>query len=311
MQYIPLHGHSTFSFLEAIGTVKKIATRTKKMELPAIAITDYNGMYGAVAFYNLGKELGFKPIVGVELGFVLDINNHYTLANIGTICLLAADNDGYHNLMKLASFANTTGIETRPKIDMQTLQSHGKWVIAIMGYEQSRLGKMIVNGEQESKTTEIIGQIQKALGKDNVYLEITAQDHKAYTSLEKINPTILALAEKMGISCVVNNNYFYVLKKDRKAREAALAIKDGMKLYDPMRRKPAGKHHIMDADDISQICLANGFTQKQVDERLANNIAVAERIDTQIVLGKTYFPNYDAPDDIIQLYEKHKDTLVE
>jgi DNA polymerase III alpha subunit len=90
-----------------------------------------------------------------------------------------------------------------------------------------------------------------------VYLEITAQEHTSYPALAKINPTIIRLAESLDIKCIVNNNYFHVLKKDRKAREAALAIKDNMKLYDPMRRKPAGKHHIMTADEIADICKTN------------------------------------------------------
>ena len=311
MQYIPLHWHSTFSFLEAIGTVKKIANRTHKLELPALAITDFPGMYGAVQFYNLAKDLDFKPIIGVELGFVLDANNDYKVDAIGNICLLAVDKIGYHNLMKLTSFANTKGITTKPKIDITVLKQYSEWIIVHMWGEQSWLGKMIYNGEQISRIQEIVQQIQTIVGKENVYFEVTAQDHKAYPALVKINNTILQLAEAMGVSCIVNNNYFYILKKDRKAREAALAIKDGMKLYDPTRRKPAGKHHIMTADEIIEICLGNGYGQEQVDTRLATNIAIAERIETKIDLGQTYFPNYDVPADTTELYEKHKDFLVE
>lgn len=310
-QYIPLHWHSTFSFLEAIWTVKKIAEKAKKMELPAIAITDYNGMYGAVQFYNLAKDLGFKPIVWVEVWFVLDADSDYSIQSIGTICLLARDLTGYHNLMKLVSFANTKGITTKPKIDILELQKHWDGLIAFMGGEFSRIGKMITAGESESKITEIIWQIQQAVGVENVYLEVTAQEHKAYQALEKINPTIVALAGSLEIKCIVNNNYFHVLKKDRKAREAALAIKDNMKLYDPTRRKPAGKHHIMTADEIMTICKANGYTEEQITHRLENNLAVADSIQTEIVLGKTYFPNYDPPEETVQTYEKYKDVLVE
>jgi len=81
-------------------------------------------MYGAVQFYNLAKELEFKPIIGVELGFVLDANNDYKAESIGNICLLAADKTGYHNLMKLTSFANTKGITSKPKIDITVLQQY-------------------------------------------------------------------------------------------------------------------------------------------------------------------------------------------
>ena len=311
MQYIPLHGHSTFSFLEAIGTVKKISEKAKRLELPYIAITDYNGMYGAVQFYNLAKDLWFKPIIGVELGFVLDANNDYRADQIGTICLLAKNEAGYHNLMKLVSFANTLWIAGKPKIDLNVLKQYGNDIIAFMGGDYSWIGKMISAGEQESKMTEIITQIQNIVWKENVYLEITAQDHKAYESLVKINTTILEIATKMQISCIVNNNYFHINKKDRKAREAALSIKDGTKLYDPMRRKPAGKHYIMQAEEITEICVANGFTEKQVNTWLANNAAIAESIQTKIDLWQTYFPNYDPPQEIKDVYEKYKDTLVE
>lgn len=311
MVYIPLHGHSTFSFLEAIGTVKKIAQKVKKMELPAIAITDYNGMYGAVQFYNLSKELVFKPIIWVELWFVMDVSTSYTAEHIWTICLLAKNKIGYHNLMKLVSFANTTGITPVPKIDMAVLKVYADGIIAFMWWELSRIGKMIHNGESLGKIEEIIVQLQDILGKDSVFLEITAQDHKAYPALVKINPMIISLAQKMSLSCIVNNNYFYINKKDKKAWEAALAIKDNMKLYDPTRRMPPGKHHIMKEEEIVSICLANGFTDEQVQQRLATNSAIADSIDTQIDLGSTYFPYYDPPQDIKDLYAQHEGSLVE
>lgn len=311
VQYIPLHGHSTFSFLEAIGTVKKISEKAKKLELPAIAITDYNGMYGAVQFYNLAKDLWFKPIIGVELWFVLDANNDYRPEHIWTICLLAKNLAWYHNLMKLVSFANTLWIAGKPKIDLAILREYGNDIIAFMWGDYSRLGKMISAGEPDSKVTEIISQIQSIVGKENVYLEITAQDYKVYQTLAKIDATILRIAQNMQISCIVNNNYFHVNKKDRKAREAALSIKDGTKLFDPMRRKPAGKHYIMQADEISEICKANGYTQEQIDIRLTTNETIASSIETKIELWHTYFPNYDPPQEIKDVYEKYKDILVE
>lgn len=153
-----------------------------------------------------------------------------------------------------------------------------------MGGDYSWIGKMISAGEPESKITEIISQIQGIVGKENVYLEITAQSYKAYQSLVKIDTTILHIAENMQIQCIVNNNYFHINKQDRKAREAALSIKDGTKLYDPMRRKPAGKHYIMKADEIIDICEANGYTQEQVTSWLTNNMTIADSIDTKIEL---------------------------
>jgi DNA polymerase III subunit alpha len=117
-----LHGHSTFSFLEAIGKPAAIVNKAKELGMNAIAITDYNGMYGMVKFYQLAKESGIKPIIGVEVGFVMDINSQVQEQQIGNIVLIAKNKEGYQALMQLTSYANKEGIKGKPKIDLQALR---------------------------------------------------------------------------------------------------------------------------------------------------------------------------------------------
>ena len=306
-----LHGHSTFSFLEAIGKPNKILARAKELEMNAIAITDYNGMYGIIKFYQTAKDEGIKPIVGVELGFVLDINSTIQTNQIGNIVLIAKNKEGYANLMELVSFANKDGIVGKPKIDMTQLQTFGAGIICIMGGKESRIGKMLALDEKIEKIAEIIGMIKSAVTAENTYLEVTAQDEILLPELKNINTQILRLAEMTNTECVVHNNFFYPKVADKEAREIALAIKDGKKIYDEDRRKPKGEYYIMDEEEIRAICEKNGYTASQIDQRIATNNKVAEGIVTEIDLNQTLFPNYDSPEDIVEIYEEYKGQLVE
>lgn len=309
--FIHLHGHSTFSFLEAIGKPNKIIARAKDLEMSAIAITDYHGMYGMVKFYQTAKDEGIKPIIGVELGFVLDNNSLLQANQIGNIVLLAQNKTGYYNLMELVSFANKEGVKSKPKIDLPTLTKYHEGIICIMGGKESRIGKMFALDEKIEKIQEIIAMIKNAVGPDQVYLEITAQDEVLLPEVKKINSLILQLSTATSSACVVHNNFHYPKKDDKEAREIALAIKDGKKIYDEDRRKPKGDFHIMDEGEIYELCKKNGYADDMIHQRMDTNSAVADSIITEIDLGQTLFPNYDSPQDIIELYEQYKDQLEE
>lgn len=279
------------------------------MGLPAIAITDYYGMYGAPAFYLAAKEEKINAIIGVELGFVLDLKGTYLGKNIGNICLLAYSDEGYYNLMKLTSFANQEGIEEKPKTDFAKLKEHSEGVIIFYGGTESRVGKMINAGETEDKILEIHEMIQEVF-QGNCYFEIIAQDEKVLTELPKVNQLVVHLARKTDTPCIVNTNYFYPEPKDKAAWEMALAIKDNMKMYDAARRQPAGEYHIMTEEEIRKICLGNDYKEEQIDERLQNNEKIAEQARVKLKLGQQLFPTYDSPDFIKELYEKHKEEMV-
>ena len=307
--YIPLHWHSTFSFLEAITHPQNIVKKAKTMGLSAIAITDYNGMYGIPAFYLAAKEEGMKAVIGVELGFVLDLKGTYLGKNVGNLCLLAYADEGYHNLMMLTSFANQEWIEEKPKIDFAVLQQHSEGLMVFYGGVESRVGKMINAGETEDKILEIHEMIQGVFG-ERCYFEIIAQDERLLTDLPKINQLLLHLARKTDTQCVVNNNYFYPEPKDKHTWEMALAIKDNMKIYDDARRQPVGQYHIMTEEEIREICLKNGYKEEQIDEWLKNNESIAEQVNVQLKLWQQLFPLYESPEFVQELYEKYKDEMV-
>jgi len=169
---------------------------------------------------------------------------------------------------------------------------------------------MIALDEKESKMIEIINLMQDIIGKENVYLEIIAQDYNETTESKKVNEILLALAEKEQIDCVVDNNYFYPSDTDKQAREVALAIKDGLKIYDENRRKPKGQFHIMSEEEIRLILENNGFEKKTINQLIKTNNRIADEITTEIDLNQALFPNYETPEDVRALYEQYKDGLV-
>lgn len=310
MTFTHLHGHSTFSFLEAIGKPAAIVNKAKELWMNAIAITDYNGMYGMVKFFQIAKDAGIKAIIGVEIGFVMDINSQFSEQQIGNIVIIAKNKEWYQSLMELTSFANKEWMKGKPKIDLQTLKTFWREIICLFGWANSRIGKMIALDEKESKMIEIINLIKDAIGKENVYLEIIAQDYNEINESKKVNEFLLDLAEKEQMNCVVNNNYHYPSSTDKQAREVALAIKDGLKIYDENRRKPKWQFHIMDEDEIIKIMENNGIEKNKISQMIENNNTIAENITTDIDINQTLFPNYETPEDVKELYDAYKDWLI-
>ncbi len=300
-----LHGHSTFSFLEAIGKPLAIINKAKELEMASIAITDYNGMYGIIKFYQQANDAGIKPLIGIETGFVMDINSNIVESQIWNIVVLATNKQAYQNLMELTSFANKEGLAMKPKIDLAALQKFGEGMICFFWWTDSRLGKMISLDEKESKIIEIIGMIQNAVGKDHVFLEIIAQEYKYFPELKKVNEFVTQIADKEHIPCIIGNNFFYPDKTDKQAWEVALSIKDGTKIYDENRRKPKWAYHIMTEDEIRNICKKNGMDDTFITTCIEQNNKIADSIDVQIDLHQSLFPAYETPDDIREMYEEH------
>ncbi len=310
MEFTHLHGHSTFSFLEAIWTPKKIIQKAKELGFENIALTDLGGMYGAIAFYDSARENWINPIIGTELGFVLDINGYNRIEDVWNMCLLAKNGEWYSSLMKIVSHANQEWISGKAKFDIKTLEENNQWLIAFMWGEESWIGKMIFRSEADEKIIEIINMIQDKIWKENVFLEIIAQDELKNQNLKKINSKIIELSEKLGIKCIVNNIYQYINESDKEAWEMALAIKDGNKMYDDHRRKPKEKYHLMSGQEVFAIMIDNWYSEEQTKNWISNNNEIAKTIKIEIPMGQTLFPNYSTPPHIQELYEKVKEWLI-
>ena len=318
--YVPLHWHSTFSFLEALWQPKDIINRAKELWLQAIAITDYNGMFWIPAFFHASKDSKnpddendqwVKCIFGLEIWFVMDLKSSFSWKSVWNICLLAESDQWYHNMMELVAYANQVGFtEWKPKLDLNILKEKSEWIRIFTWWELCWISKMQLAWETESKIREIYDMLHEIFW-ERCYLEITAQDETLLPVTKKINQFIYSLAKQTYTKLIVNNDYRYVREKDKDAWEIALSIKDWTKMYDANRRKPAWKYHIMDWDEIKEICLKNWYSIDEVDNWIQNNVQIAEKLNASMLLNQKLFPKYKTPDNMKEYYDKYWPTSIE
>lgn len=310
MEFTHLHGHSTFSFLEAIWTPKKIVARAKELWFSAIWLTDLSSMYWAVQLYETSKDNEINPIIGTELWFVLNLAGYNKVEDIGNICLLAKNTEWYQNLMKIVSVANQEWIAWKPKIDMNTLSKYHDWIIAFMWGVDSRVWKMIHRSESDDKILEILHMVQDNLWKENVFFEIVAQDERQNEMLKKINHKVLELAKTESVRIITGNVYNYIEKSDKETWEMALAIKDWKKMYESDRRKPVWDYYLMTWDEIYEILIWNWYSPDDVSTWMATNNEIASQVKIDILMHQSLFPIYQTPKDVQELYDSIKDSLI-
>ena len=320
LMYVPLHWHSTFSFLEALGQPKDIIKRAKELLFPAIAITDYNGMFWVPSFFLAAKDSKnpedendkwVKAIFGLEIWFVMDLNSSWVGKSVWNLCLLAETDEWYHNMMELIAYANQTGFTNwTQKLDLSVLKEKSGWIRIFAGWELSWISKMLSAWESEAKIKEIYDMLHEIFG-EKCYLEITAQDETLLPITKKVNKFIYDLAKKTNTKLIVDNDYRYLKEKDKEAWEIALSIKDWTKMYDTNRRKPAGKYHIMDGEEIRGICIKNWYKAEEVDEWIQNNGNIAKELNASMLLNQKLFPKYKTPDYIQEYYDKYWATSIE
>ena len=318
--YVPLHWHSTFSFLEALGQPKDIINQAKELWYSAIAITDYNGMFWIPAFFQASQESknadnpddkGVKAIFWLEIWFVLDINSSSIWKNIWNLCLLAENDIWYHNMMELVSFANQTWLTNGiPKLDLNILKEKSEWIIVFAWWELSWIAKMQSSWESDLKIKEVYCMLQDIF-KDKCYLEITAQDENKLPLTKKCNQLIYSLAQQTNTKLIVDNDYRYLKESDKDTWEVALSVKDWTKMYDIDRRRPAWKYHIMKEDEIRKICVDNGYSESDINSWIANNWEIADSVNASILLHQKLFPKYTTPDDIMEYYNRYWATSIE
>lgn len=212
--------------------------------------------------------------------------------------------------MELVSYANQSWfINWIPRLDLNVLKEKSKWIVVFTWWDLSRLSKMLISGESESKIYEVYDMLY-SIFKENCYLEITAQDESLVSGLKKLNHFVYDLAKRTGTKLIVNNDYRYLRERDKDAWEIALAIKDWSKMYDANRRKPAWKYHIMDGDEIKDICVKNWYDINEVDVWIENNWVLAESLNASMLLNQKLFPKYKTPENIQKLYDKYGWTSI-
>ncbi|KKT80998.1 MAG: DNA polymerase III subunit alpha [Candidatus Yanofskybacteria bacterium RIFCSPLOWO2_01_FULL_44_22] len=294
MRFTHLHTHSHYSLLDGLSKIDELVAKAKELGMEALALTDHGVMYGAIEFYKKASAAGIKPIIGCEM-YISENGMHEKRTGIDDkryhLVILAENNTGYRNLIKLVTAAHLEGFYYKPRIDKELLRSHSEGLIglsACLGGEISRA----VLAKNNEKAKRVALEYQEIFGKGNFYLEV--QQHHHIEEQNFVTPELIKISKETGIPLVATQDSHYTHTEDAHAHDVLLAVQTGNKLDDSDRLT-------MRDDDFS---LLNGemmhekfknLDQESISEAFENTNKIAERCNVKIDLGKTQLPNFELP----------------
>jgi DNA polymerase III subunit alpha len=299
--FVHLHVHSEYSILDGACRIPALAARAAEFEMPAVGLTDHGSMAGAVELYREAGKAGVRPILGCEV-YVCDDRAAQTKGN-AHLTLLAADNAGYGNLIKLASAGFLEGYYYKPRVDWELLAEHSAGLLALSGCLSGRVSKAL----EESRPADAAGDLDKLVqifGRDNTYVEI---QNAGLETQQRINPLLAKLADGTGLPLVATGDVHYLKHEDARAHEALLCIQSGDSLKNPSRWK-------FDTDQFyfkSPQEMALDFPG--YEEALRRTLEVAARCNVELELGRILLPRFPTPegresfDYLVELTERGLD----
>jgi len=296
--FVHLHVHSEYSILDGACRIPELAARAAELEMPAVALTDHGSLAGAVELYREAGKAGIKPIIGCE-AYVAD-DRRAQKKGYAHLTLLAESNEGYANLIKLASAGFLEGYYYKPRVDWELLAERSKGLIALSGCLSGRVCKALENGNRAEAETEL-GRLSDIFGADSTFVEI--QD--AGLEVQKgINATLAEISQTTGLPLVATGDVHYLNHEDARAHEALLCIQSGDSLQNP-------SHWRFDTDQFylkSPAEMAADFAG--YPEAVRRTLEIAERCNVTMELGRILLPKFPVPDGrdafdyLVELCEK-------
>ncbi|MCF7795021.1 DNA polymerase III subunit alpha [Patescibacteria group bacterium] len=290
MSFVHLHNHTHYSLLDGLTKIDELVKRAKDQGSPAVAITDHGNLYGAIEFYQTCKKEGIKPIIGVEAYLAkasrLDKNTREDARSFHLV-LLAKNNTGYHNLIKLVTKAHLEGFYYKPRIDWELLEKYHEGVIALSACLGGEISQLILAGELK-KAKERIIEYRDLFGKENYYLEI--MDHPQLDGQEEVNKQLIKFSKELNVSLVATNDVHYLKKEDDEAQDILLCLQNKKKREDTDRMSMLGEDYSMKSNAQMK------ETFSEVPEAIENTLKIAEKCNVEINLGETQLPYFEVPE---------------
>ena len=290
MNFSHLHVHTEYSLLDGSNKIKEYVARVKELGMNSAAITDHGVMYGVIDFYREAKKNGIKPILGCEV--YVAPNSRFDREITGGedryyhLVLLAENNTGYSNLMKIVSKGFVDGYYYKPRVDKSLLREYHEGIIALSACLAGEVPRYISKGLYDNAKKTAL-EYQEIFGKGNFFLEL--QDH-GIPEQGIVNQRLLQMSEELGIELVVTNDVHYTYAEDEKPHDILLCIQTGKKLQDENRmRYEGGQYYVKSPEEM-----ANLFPYAL--QALENTQKIADRCDVEIEFGVTKLPKYDVPD---------------
>lgn len=289
--FVHLHNHSEYSLLDGLSKIKPMVSRAKELGMKSIAITDHGNVYGVIKFYQECLKQGIKPIIGVE-AYLAKRSRTDKEAGIDKdynhLILLAKNNIGYKNLLKLISISNLEGYYYKPRVDIELLEKYHEGLIGLSACLNGYFAQDILNGDIETARKKVL-KMHKIFGEGNYYLEI--QNHVNIADQANLNKGIITLSRELGIPLVATNDNHYILAEDAEAQDILLAIQTQTTILDenrPMRMIDSPDFYIKTGDEMAAL-----FSDTQ--DAVTNTVKIAEQCNVEITLGKWVMPQFDVP----------------
>jgi DNA polymerase III subunit alpha len=283
--FVHLHVHSEYSILDGACRIPDLAKRAAELEMPAVSLTDHGSLAGAVALTKAAKAEGIKPVIGCEV-YVAD-ERKTQQKGYAHLTLLAENNTGYANLIKLSSLGYLEGYYYKPRVDWELLDRYSDGVIALSGCLSGRVCKALEEGRADDAEGEL-DRLTSIFTRDNVYVEM----QNAHLDVQqRINPLLAQLAERRNLPLVATGDVHYLRHEDARAHEALLCIQSGDSLKNPNHWKFETDHFYFKT--ASEMLL--DFPGHE--DAMRRTLEVAERCNVEIELGRILLPKFDVPND--------------
>lgn len=290
MSFTHLHVHTEFSLLDGSCKIKEIVARAKELGMDSLAITDHGVMYGVIDFYKAAKEVGIKPIIGCEVyvapGSRFNKEAGQSEDKYHHLVLLAENNEGYANLMKIVSKGFIDGFYYKPRVDYEVLEQYHEGIIALSACLAGEVQKYLARGFYEEGKKAAL-KYQDIFGKGNYYLEL--QDH-GIPEQKMVNSSLLRMSRELDIELVATNDVHYINAEDSVAHDILLCIQTGKKVSDEDRMRYEGGQFYLKSEDEMRKLFPYAL------QALENTHKIAKRCNVEIEFGVTKLPRYDVPE---------------
>jgi DNA polymerase III subunit alpha len=277
MSFVHLHTHSNYSLLDGASRLDELVAAAARDEMPALALTDHNALYGAIPFHDLCRQAGIRPVIGMELSLV---GGH-------SVVLLAEDQDGYRNLCRLSSALQTAPEReeaARRGAGWDLLARHAGGLIALSGGKQGEIEKL-VRADESVEALRVAGRLSEIFGRDGVFIELQLQESEDM----RVAVRLAMVARRAAIPCVATNNVHYVHPEDRERYRVLAAIRT----LTPVNQPPPGRPLVPNAHFLSTAEMSSRFDH--FPSAVQQSISIAERCQVEFPEGQLLFPWIDLP----------------
>ncbi|HTM38058.1 MAG TPA: DNA polymerase III subunit alpha [Terriglobales bacterium] len=290
-QFVHLHLHTDYSMLDGACDVEKLCQRAKELNMPAVAMTDHGNIFGAVHFVNAAKAAGIKPIIGCEL-YVCKKDDHRIARTppegdtYNHLLVLAENEEGYRNLVKITSEASLHGFYYKPRVSKAFLSEHAKGLIALSGCLKGEVAEFLMEDKYDAarQAATAYGDI---FGKQNFFLEIQDQGLEME---HRIHPGLFRLEKDLGLPLVATNDSHYLCEEDAHAQDVMVCIQTGKSIQDPNRMKFQGTgFYVKSHQEMYQVF-------KDAPDVLSRTLAIAERCHVKLEKVSNPFPRFEVPE---------------